>query len=87
MAWTTSTTAKTGFGEFLIKYKQPHFKKWGCNHFNRLPGPIVQTTRLLYIEIQVKFVGMRTQFDIVDFMFGFIFNPHVNCILGKNIAP
>ncbi len=40
----------------------------------------------LNIEIQVKLVGMGTQLDVVDFIFGFVLNPHVDRILGENIA-
>ena len=40
----------------------------------------------LNIKIQEKFMRMRPQFDIVDFIFGFIFNPHVNRILGKHVT-
>ena len=40
----------------------------------------------LYIVIQIKLVGMWTQFDVVDFIFGFVFNPHVDGILGEHIA-
>jgi hypothetical protein len=31
-------------------------------------------------------MGMRTQFDVVDFIFGFVLNPHVDGILGEHIA-
>jgi hypothetical protein len=86
---TKSKPSETGFGKFLIGIKQPHPDRRGCFYFNWLAssiGQLFKPTRLLDIEIQVKFMGMRTQFDVVDFMFDFIFDPHVNGILGEHIA-
>jgi hypothetical protein len=40
----------------------------------------------LNIVVQVKFMRMGPQFDIVDFVFGLVVNPHVNCILGEDIT-
>jgi hypothetical protein len=42
--------------------------------------------RVLNIVIQEKFMRMRPQLDIVDFVFGFVFDPHVNRILSKHIS-
>jgi hypothetical protein len=39
----------------------------------------------LYIVVKVKFMGMRPQLDIVDFIFDFVVNPHINGILGEYI--
>jgi len=46
----------------------------------------LRANRVLNIIIQVKLVGMRSQFDIVDFIFGFVFDPHIDGILGEHIA-
>jgi hypothetical protein len=40
----------------------------------------------LYIVVEVKFMRMGPQFDVVDLVFGFILDPHIDGILGEDIA-
>ena len=40
----------------------------------------------LYIEVEIKFMRMRPQFDVIYLVFGFIVDPHVDGILGEDIA-
>lgn len=40
----------------------------------------------LYIVIQKKLVGMRTQLDGINLVGGLVFNPAVDYVFGKNIA-
>ena len=42
--------------------------------------------RDLYIVVEIKLMRVRPQFNIVDLIFGFIVNPHINGILGENIT-
>jgi len=43
-------------------------------------------SRGLYIVVQIELMRVGPQFNIVDFMLGFIVNPHVNGILGEDIT-
>ena len=40
----------------------------------------------LDVEVKIKLVRVGPQFDVVDFVFGLVINPHVDDILGENIA-
>ena len=40
----------------------------------------------LDVEIQKELVGMRSQFDVVDFVIRFIFDPGVDDVLGEHVA-
>ena len=42
--------------------------------------------RWLYIVVKVEFMRMRPKLDIVDFVFGFILNPHIDGVPSKDIA-
>ena len=67
--------AKAGHGKLSGK------KAAACSHF---AGCCF--LRDLYIVVEIKLMRVRPQFNIVDLIFGFIVNPHINGILGENIT-
>jgi len=41
--------------------------------------------RPLYVEIEKKLVGVRSELDGIDFVCGLVADPHVNDVRGKHI--
>ena len=57
-----------------LKRPQPADYSAGCGGFERL-----------YIKIEEEFVRMGTKPHVIDLIFGLVFDPPVDDILGKNI--
>ena len=73
-----------------LKNEKAAAPKWWPQPINLsyLKGPLIstgpsQTRRTLYIEIQIKFIRMWTELDLVYLVLSLVLNPHVNHILGE----
>jgi hypothetical protein len=40
----------------------------------------------LYVEVKKKLMGMGPQFYRIDLIVGFVIDPHIDNVLGKNVA-
>jgi hypothetical protein len=51
----------------------------------RFISGLLLVRRWLYIEIKKKFMGMRTEFHVIDLIIRLIFDPRINNILSEDI--